>query len=84
MTLRTKLAISFTVLLLAATAAIGLVASASIRGILVDQIDQSLLSFADFRGSDPAGARRGPHHRARSSRRRYQRDADSHRGGGGA
>jgi two-component system OmpR family sensor kinase len=54
MTLRAKLVISFTVLLLAALAAVGLVASRSVRAILVAQAEQSLLSFAD-RGPGPEG-----------------------------
>ncbi len=58
MTLRTTLVVSFTVLLLVAIAAIGLVASQSVTAILVDQADQSLLGFA--RGPGPGGPGHGP------------------------
>lgn len=52
MSLRTRLVISFTVLLLAVIFAVGFVASRSIEEILVGQIDQNLLSIAD-RGPAP-------------------------------
>jgi len=46
MSLRTRLVISFTVLLLAVIFTVGFVASRSIEDILVGQIDQNLLSIA--------------------------------------
>lgn len=52
MSLRTRLVISFTVLLLAVIFTVGFVASQSIEEILVGQIDQNLLSIAD-RGPTP-------------------------------
>ena len=52
MSLRTRLVISFTVLLLVVIAAVGLVASRSIEGILVGQIDRTLVGFAT-RGPGP-------------------------------
>jgi two-component system, OmpR family, sensor kinase len=54
MTLRTKLVISFTLLLLAVIAAVGLVASRSIRSILIGQIDQDLQRVVS-RGPGPFG-----------------------------
>ena len=65
MTLRTKLVISFTLLLLAVIAAVGLVASRSIRSILIGQIDQELQGVVS-RGPGPYGD--GPA-RARPRRR---------------
>ena len=56
MTLRTKLVISFTLLLLAVVAAVGLVASRSIRSILIGQIDQELQGVVS-RGPGPYGDR---------------------------
>jgi two-component system, OmpR family, sensor kinase len=47
MTLRVKLVISITVLLLIVIATVGFVASRSIRSILVAQTDRTLASFAD-------------------------------------
>ncbi|HEY4606900.1 MAG TPA: ATP-binding protein [Acidimicrobiia bacterium] len=47
MSLRTRLVISFTVLLLVVIAAVGLVASRSIEGILIDQIDRVLVGFVE-------------------------------------
>lgn len=52
MTLRTKLVISFTALLLVVIASVGLVASRSMETILVDQIDRVLVGFSD-RGPGP-------------------------------
>jgi len=52
MTLRVKLVISFTVLLVVVIATVGIVASRSIRSILVAQTDRTLASFAD---RDPSG-----------------------------
>jgi two-component system OmpR family sensor kinase len=52
MSLQTKLVMSFTVLLLAVIAAVGLVASRSIESILVAQTDRTLLSVA-VRGPRP-------------------------------
>lgn len=52
MALRTKLVISFTVLLLVVIASVGLVASRSVESILVDQIDRVLIGFLD-RGPGP-------------------------------
>jgi two-component system, OmpR family, sensor kinase len=52
MSLRTRLVISFTVLLLAAVFTVGFVASRSIEEILVAQIDQDLRNIAD-RGPAP-------------------------------
>ena len=52
MTLRTKLVISFTGLLLVAIATIGVVASRSMDGILIDQIDRTLVGFVT-RGPSP-------------------------------
>lgn len=60
MALRTKLVISFTVLLLVVIAAVGLVASNSIRSILVAQTDRTLQSFAD-RGPRPQPRPDGPY-----------------------
>jgi hypothetical protein len=54
MTLRTKLVISFTLLLLAVIAVVGLVASRSIRSILIGQIDQDLQGVVS-RGPGPFG-----------------------------
>jgi two-component system OmpR family sensor kinase len=53
LSLRTRLVISFTVLLLLVIAAVGLVASSSIEGILMGQIDRTLVGFAS-RGPGPA------------------------------
>lgn len=47
MTLRAKLVISLTVLLLVVIASVGLVASRSIESILVDQIDRILVGFVN-------------------------------------
>lgn len=52
MTLRAKLVISFTALLLVVIAAVGIVASRSVERILVAQIDRDLTGFAD-RGPGP-------------------------------
>ena len=52
MTLRTKLVISFTLLLFVVIAGVGVAASRSVREILVAQIDQTLTSLAD-RGPVP-------------------------------
>ena len=52
MTLQAKLVISFTVLLLAVVAAVGIAASQSIESILVAQTDRTLTSFVT-RGPDP-------------------------------
>lgn len=52
MTLRTKLVISFTLLLVVVIVGVGIVASRSINTILISQIDNTLLSFAD-RGPGP-------------------------------
>jgi two-component system OmpR family sensor kinase len=52
MALRTKLVISFTGLLLVAIATVGVVASRSMEGILVDQIDRTLVGFV-VRGPGP-------------------------------
>ena len=52
MTLQTKLVISFTILLLAIIAAVGIAASRSIENILVAQTDRALTSFVT-RGPDP-------------------------------
>lgn len=52
MTLRTKLVISFTVLLVIVIAGVGVVASRSINTILISQIDTTLLSYVD-RGPGP-------------------------------
>ncbi len=57
MTLRTKLVISFTSLLLVVIAAVGLVASRSLEGILTEQIDRVLIGLVD-RG--PGAAPPGP------------------------
>jgi len=46
MTLRAKLVISFIVLLLVVITGVGLVASRSVEGILIDQIDRTLTGFA--------------------------------------
>lgn len=54
MTLRTKLVISFTVLLLVVIAIVGVVASSSVESILVGQIDNTLTGLAD-RGPHPGG-----------------------------
>lgn len=54
MTLRTKLVISFTTLLLVVIAAVGFAASRSIERILIGQIDQTLAGFAQ-RGPLPRG-----------------------------
>lgn len=51
-TLRAKLVISFTSLLLAVITAVGLVASRSVEAILIGQIDDTLTAFAS-RGSGP-------------------------------
>jgi two-component system, OmpR family, sensor kinase len=51
--LRTRLVISFTVLLLAVLCAVGLVASRSIHDILVDQIGRTLLSAVERRPPGP-------------------------------
>jgi two-component system OmpR family sensor kinase len=53
--LRTKLVISFTVLLLAVIAAVGFVATRSVRTILVDQIDHTLDELAKRPGRGPSG-----------------------------
>ncbi|MEX2651917.1 MAG: HAMP domain-containing sensor histidine kinase [Acidimicrobiia bacterium] len=52
MSLRTRLVISFTVLLLVVIAAVGIVASRSLEGILLAQIDRTLVGFAN-RGPAP-------------------------------
>lgn len=52
MTLQSKLVISFTVLLLAVIAAVGIAASRSIENILVAQTDRNLTSFVT-RGPEP-------------------------------
>lgn len=52
MTLRAKLVISFTALLLVIITGVGVVASRSMNTILIDQIDQTLTGFAD-RGPGP-------------------------------
>jgi two-component system OmpR family sensor kinase len=54
MSLRTKLVISFTTLLLVVIAAVGFVASRSIESILINQIDQTLAGFVQ-RGPLPPG-----------------------------
>ncbi|MFZ0492691.1 MAG: HAMP domain-containing sensor histidine kinase [Acidimicrobiia bacterium] len=59
MSLRTRLVISFTVLLLGVLVAVGLVASRSIHGILVDQIGKTLRSAVEHgpgTGSGPFGS----------------------------
>lgn len=53
MSLRTRLVISFTVLLVVVIAAVGIVASRSLEGILVAQIDRTLVGFAN-RGPAPS------------------------------
>jgi two-component system OmpR family sensor kinase len=53
-TLRTKLVISLTILLLFVITAVGFVASRSIEGILIGQIDQTLAGFVQ-RGPLPVG-----------------------------
>ena len=56
MTLRTKLVISFTALLLVVVAAVGVVASSSLERILTEQIDRVLIGLADRGpGSAPPG-----------------------------
>lgn len=50
MTLRTRLVVSLTGLLLLVVAAVGVAASRSVHGILVDQIDGSLVAVAARRG----------------------------------
>jgi two-component system OmpR family sensor kinase len=57
MSLRTKLVISFTVLLLLVIVTVGLVATRSLEGILIAQIDRTLVGFME-RGPDPGP---GPH-----------------------
>ena len=52
MSLRTRLVISFTVLLLVVIAVVGLVASRSIEGILIEQVDRTLVGFTE-RGPGP-------------------------------
>jgi two-component system OmpR family sensor kinase len=52
MSLRTRLVISFTVLLLVAIVAVGFVASRSTQDILIDQIDRTLIGIAE-RGPTP-------------------------------
>jgi len=47
MTLRAKLVISLTVLLLVVISAVGLVASRAVNTILIDQIDSTLMGFVD-------------------------------------
>jgi two-component system OmpR family sensor kinase len=66
MSLRTRLILSFTVLLLVVIAAVGLVASRSIEGILVDQVDRVLIGFGErgptpheFNGPGPSPADEG-------------------------
>jgi two-component system OmpR family sensor kinase len=59
MTLQTKLVISFTVLLLAVIAAVGIAASRSIESILVAQTDRTLTSFVT-RGPEPRPERGTP------------------------
>ena len=59
MTLQTKLVISFTVLLLAVIAAVGVAASRSIETILVAQTDRTLTSFVT-RGPEPQPDRGEP------------------------
>ncbi|HEX9643526.1 MAG TPA: HAMP domain-containing sensor histidine kinase [Acidimicrobiia bacterium] len=63
MTLRTRLVVSFTVLLLAVIAAVGVAASRSIRSILTSQVDAQLLAVADragTRGPEPLPDTGGP------------------------
>lgn len=50
MSLRTRLVVSMTTLLMVVIAAVGVAASRSVRDILVDQIDGSLASIASRRG----------------------------------
>jgi len=52
MSLRTRLVASFTVLLMGTMVVVGIVASRSVEGILIRQIDQNLLAIAD-RGPPP-------------------------------
>lgn len=52
MTLRSKLVISFTILLVVVIVGVGIVASRSINTILISQIDNTLIGFAD-RGPGP-------------------------------
>lgn len=59
MSLRAKLVISFTGLLLVVIAGVGVVASRSMSTILIDQIDTTLTSFAD-RGPEPGGGHPPP------------------------
>lgn len=59
MSLRARLVLSFTVLLLLVIAAVGLVASRSIEGILTGQIDRTLVGFAS-RGPGPSFQLRFP------------------------
>ena len=67
MSLRTRLVISFTVLLLAVIAAVGFVATRSVESILLGQVDSTLVGLAErgrrsalfpSLGSDPGPARR--------------------------
>ncbi len=50
MSLRTRLVVSMTALLLVVIAAVGLAASRSVRTILLDQVDSSLVAIAERRG----------------------------------
>lgn len=50
MSLRTRLVVSTTALLLVVIAAVGLAASRSVRAILLDQVDGSLVAIAERRG----------------------------------
>ena len=69
MSLRTRLVISFTVLLLVEVVTVGFVASRSIEGILIAQIDRLLVGFVErgpFPGQlipGPDEVERGPFHR---------------------
>ena len=70
MSLRTRLVISFTVLLLIAILAVGFVASQSTQDILVAQIDRTLLGIAERGRSQilgPAKLHRATNHPRRMS-----------------
>lgn len=56
MSLRTRLVVSMTILLLIVIAAVGVAASRSVRDILIDQIDGSLASIAARRGFPQTGS----------------------------
>lgn len=60
MSLKTKLVISFTALLLIVIAGVGVIASRSVNTILIDEIDRTLIGFVDRGPGPPPGGAPAP------------------------